>query len=315
MIYLSQAQVEPLLSMPDAIEQVDRALRDRSAGQAFDMPRQRTRLPGGSLNIVQGASLTLGLLGFKAYYVLPHGHTSVLNLINRDTGRLEAILEAHWLGMIRTGAATGVAARQFARPDARVMGMFGSGRQAQAQLEAVCAVRPIEQAKVYSRDRAKLEAFCDRMATRVKARVEPARSPQEAVDGSDVVVTITRGGGPVFDGQWLAPGTFVAAAGVNAIDRKEIDAHTVARSRVVVDSRETARVESGDLLSAYESGMLHWETVPELGEALAGRARVRESADDIVLFESHGMALQDIYCGAHVLGAARAAGTGQIIQS
>ncbi|HEX2545223.1 MAG TPA: ornithine cyclodeaminase family protein [Ramlibacter sp.] len=313
MIYLTEEEVQPHLPMRDAIAQVERAFRERAQGQAFDVPRQRTRLPGGNLNIMQAASLSLGLLGFKAYYVLPHGRTSVVNLIDRGSAQLLAILEAHGIGQVRTGAATAVAAKHLALPDADVVGMFGSGRQAVTQLEALCEVRAIREVKVYSRNPERLHDFCDRMGRRVSARVRPMSGPEETVRGSQIVVTITRGGGPVFDGRWLEPGTFVAAAGVNAIDRQEIDVETVRRSRLVVDSRETARLESGDLLPAYERGLLYWEHMIELGDVIAGKSSGRESPSDIVLFESHGMAIQDLYCAAHVLAAAKAHGAGRTL--
>lgn len=310
MIYLTEDEVLPYLTMSDAIALVERAFLERAQGLAFDVPRQRTRLPGGHLNIMQGASIPLGLLGFKAYYVLPHGRTSVVNLIDRETAKLKAILESHGIGQVRTGAATAVAARHLALPKAKVVGMFGSGRQAVTQLEALCEVRDITEVKVYSRDAERLAEFCERMNKRVSARVRPALSPEEAVRGSQIIVTITRGGGPVFDGGWLEPGTFIAAAGVNAIDRREIDLQTVRRSKLFVDSRETARNESGDLLPAYESGLVYWESITELGDVIAGKRVGRESPSDIILFESHGMAVQDIYCAAHVLAAAKADGAG-----
>ena len=311
MIYLSEQQIQPLLSMDQAIEQVERAFAARGHGRAFDIPRQRTRMPGGHLHILQGGSLDLNLAGFKAYYVLPHNRTSLVQLIDRETGNLEAIIESHWLGQMRTGAATAVAAKYLARASASVVGMFGSGRQAITQLEAICRVRRIEEVKVYSRDAARLAAFCETMAPRVGTVVRPARSPEEAVAGSDILITITRGGGPVFDGRWLEPGQFIAAAGVNAIDRREIDTETVARaSLVVADSREVARNESGDLLPAFEAGLLYWEHVIDIGDIVAGKVAGRSDDAQIVLFESHGMALQDIYCGAFILEQARAQGIG-----
>jgi ornithine cyclodeaminase len=307
MTYLSEAQIQPLLSMQEAIAQVERAFLARARHRAFDIPRNRTRMPGAALHILQGGSLELNLVGFKAYYVLPTGRTSLIQLINRDTGALEVIMEAHWIGQMRTGAATAVAAKHLARKDAAVVGMFGSGRQAVTQLEAVCLVRAIREVKVFSRNPEKLRAFCDTMSRRLGLDVRPAADPRDAVAGSDILITITRGGGPVFDGAWIEPGQFIAAAGVNAIDRRELDQDTVLRSDlVVVDSREVARGESGDLLAAVESGHLYWENLTDLGEVVAGQRPGRTSADQCILFESHGMALQDIYCAAHILAKARA---------
>lgn len=311
MIYLSEEQIRPLLTMEQAIEQVEHAFAARAAGRAFDIPRQRTRMPGAHLHILQGASLDLNLAGFKAYYVLPHNHTSLIQLINRETGSLEAILEAHWVGQMRTGAATAVAARHLAREDSGVVGMFGSGRQAVTQLEAICKVRDIREVKVYSRNPERLAKFCETMSPKVGVPVRPAASPQETVKGSDILITVTRGAGPVFDGRWLEPGQFIAAAGVNAIDRRELDTETIQRADlVVVDSREVARLESGDLLPAVEAGLLYWENIADMSDIVSRRREGRTLPSQIILFESHGMALQDIYCGAFILEAARARGIG-----
>lgn len=310
-LYLSEADVQPLLTMQQAIEQVERAYKARGLGQAFDVPRFRTRMPGAHLHILQGASLELGLLGFKAYYIQPHHRLSHIQLIERDSGRLLAIIDSSWIGQLRTGAATGVAVKHLARPDASRVGMFGSGWQAETQLEAVCQVRDVRDITVYSRNPERLKQFCDTMSRRLDRLVRPASSPQETIAGADILITITRGAGPVFESRWLEDGQFIAAAGVNAIDRRELDTETIGRADLVVaDSLETARLESGDLQPAIEAGLLHWENVAEFGDIVAGNRRGRTSASQIVLFESHGMALQDLYCAAAIFAAARERGIG-----
>lgn len=314
-MFLNEADVRALLPMALAIECVESAFRDRAAGQAFDVPRRRTRLPGGHLHILQGASLALNLVGYKAYYIQPdRSRTSLLHLIDRAQGCVVAVIESDGLSQIRTGAATAVAARALARPESAVMGLFGSGRHAVTQLEAVCEVLPLQEVRVFGRDRARLDAFCRTMAERVAPRVRPADTREEAVRGCDVVVAMTRAAEPVFDGRWIEPGQFIAATGSNALDRREIDLETVRHAdRVVVDSREVAQGESGDLLPAYENGLLYWENVADLGDVLAGRWPGRTDAAEVTLFESHGMALQDIYCGERILALARASGRGQAL--
>ncbi len=311
MLYLTDPQAMELISMDQAIEQVEQAFAARAAGRAFDVPRERTHLPGANLNIMQAASLDLGLLGFKAYYIGPDDHTSLIQLIDRSSGRLEAIVEARWIGQLRTGATTALAAKYLARKDSGVVGMFGAGRQAGTQLEAICRVREVREVKVYSRDSAKLMKFCETMSVRLGVSVRPALSAEETVRSSDILITITRGVESVLDARWLEPGQFVACVGVNSLDRHEVDVATVARADLlVVDSREVARKESGDLLPALEAGLVHWETIAELAEVVSGRHPGRTDATQIVMFQSHGMALQDLYCGAFVLRAAQARGTG-----
>lgn len=312
-LYLSEAELRPLLGMADAIVAVERAFAARARGQAFDIPRVRTRMPGGHLHILQCGSTELNMVGFKAYYIRPKEHTSLLQLIDRERGNLIAILEAHWLGQVRTGAATAVAANHLARKDASVIGLFGSGRQATTQLEAICTGRLIREVKVYSRDAGRLAAFCDVMSRRLGMAVTPAATTEKVVRGSDIIITATRGGGPVFDGRWIEPGQFIAAIGVNALDRVEIDVETIRRAdRIVVDSRDVARNESGDLLPAYEQGYIYWENIPDLGEVVIGGLG-RASEEEVILFESHGMGIQDLYCGATMLEQARTQGLGSAL--
>lgn len=311
MLYLKEADIKTLITMKEAIAATESAFVARARQRAYDVPRQRVRLPESSLNIMQGASLDHDILGFKAYYVLPTGHTSLIQLINRRTGQLEAILEAHWLGRLRTGAATAVATRHLAKTNARTIGMFGSGRQAVSQLQALREVMNVSVAKVFSRDREKLHRFCATMSAELEMDVRPAETPRDTVCGADVIVTVTRGGGAVFDGGWLEPGQFMSCVGVNNHGKHEIDLATVRRADIVVaDSRDTARCESGDLLQAVEAGILSWENVVDFADIAAGLRKGRTREDDIVLFESHGMALQDIFCAMHVLQAARKHGVG-----
>lgn len=311
-LYLNESDVRQLLPMSRAIEEVERAFSAHGRGQAFDVPRRRTRQPGGHLHILQASAPEIDVIGYKAYYNKPGKPlNTLLHLLNTTQGNTEAIIESDWLGRIRTGAATGVAARYLARKDARVLGLFGYGRHARTQLEAVCTVRDIAEVKVYGRNTANVQAFCEEMSQRVSARLRPAQSPEETVRGSDIIVTMTRASEPLFDGRWLEPGQFVAATGSNALDRREIDLETVRRADViVVDSREVAQGESGDLMPAYENGLIYWENLADMGGVVTGRWPGRTSDDQITLFESHGMAVQDLYVGVEILKRAREQGLG-----
>jgi ornithine cyclodeaminase len=311
-LYLNESDVRELLTMSRAVEEVERAFSARGRGQAFDIPRRRTRQPGGHLHILQAAAPEIDVTGYKAYYNRPGKPlNTLLHLMNYTQGNTEAIIESDWLGRIRTGAATGVAARYLAREDSHVMGLFGYGRHARTQLEAVCAVRDIKEVKVFGRDAERARAFCDEMSSRVSAQLRPAQSREDTVRGSDIIVTMTKASEPLFDGRWLEPGQFIAATGSNALDRREIDTETVRRADViVVDSREVAQGECGDLLPAYENGLIYWENLADMGEVVAGRWPGRTSASQITLFESHGMAVQDLYAGHAVLALARERGMG-----
>jgi ornithine cyclodeaminase len=214
--------------------------------------------------------------------------------------------------MVRTGAASGVATRALANEDASVVGQIGAGFQGIGQLQAVCAVRNIKRAQVYSRNRDKLEAYCSKMSASLGIPVEPAASARAAVRGAHIVNVITKSATPVLEGAWLEPGQHVNAAGSNALNRAEIDSAAVERCGLVtVDSRDTARAECGDVFPLVKSGRLQWESLVEIGDVLAGKAPGRARREDITLYESHGMGVQDLYVGAKMLELARSRNVGR----
>jgi ornithine cyclodeaminase len=313
-LLLTESDVERLITMPKTIELVERVHREYSTGQASDVPRERTRLPKAALHILQGAVPSAGVLGYKAYTSSREGTRFFVHVFSAERGNLEALVEANRLGMTRTGAAGGVAAKWLAREDAKTVGVFGSGWQSEGQIEALAHVRSLTRVKVYSRNAEKLARFCAKMAERLSLEVVPASSAEETVRGSDIVVTITTSATPVFSGDWLEPGTHINAAGSNSLLRREIDDTAVRRAAVVVvDSRPTAAKEAGDLLPALEKGRLHVGALTELGEVIAGTRPGRTSADQITLFESQGMAIQDLAIAAELVRLARAQGVGREI--
>ena len=251
------------------------------------------------------------MFGYKAYTSSREGVRFIVYAFNTERGNLEAIVEADFLGMMRTGATGGVAARWLARPDARVVGVFGAGWQAQGQIEALALVRKLEKVKVFSRNADKLALFCSKMQAKLALDVVPAVSAEETVKGSDIVVTITTAASPVFSGDWLEAGTHINAAGSNSLLRREIDENTVLKARpVVVDSRPTAQKEAGDLLPALEKGRLHIGGLTELGEVILGTRPGRTSVEQVTLFESQGMGMQDLIIAAELLKLARERGLG-----
>lgn len=311
-LFLNEDHVKELITMPLALEQVERALRDRALGRAVDMPRARIQTTAGIQHVLQACAPELGYIGFK-YYFSPVGKrgATYVHLISMASGKLEAIVEAVWLGMTRTGAASGVASKYLANPGASVLAQIGAGFQGMGQLEAVVKALNICEARVYARTRDKLEVWCKKMGDQLGIPVMPAASGAEAVKGAHVVNIMTKSATPVIDGDWLQPGQHVNAAGSNALSRSEIDAKTIARCKLVtVDSRGTARNECGDLIAAVETGKLSWDTLPEIGEVIAGRVPGRSGKDDITLYESHGMGIQDIYTAARLVELARSSKVG-----
>lgn len=309
--YLTEADVKQLITMTLALEAVEEAHRALAEHRAIDVPRARIHLPGGTQHVLQAAAPGLGYIGFKYYYTRPTGKSFYVHLINTESARLEAIIEAIHMSMVRTGAASGIATRHLASPDATVLGQIGAGYQGIGQLEAVCGVRKIRSARVYARNRDRLTAFCNTMSRKLGIEVAPANSAEAAVRGAHVVNVITKSAEPVLQGNWLEPGQHVNAAGSNALSRRELDEEAVKKCDIVtVDSRGTARNECGDLLPAIEKGWHRWETLTEIGEVIAGRAAGRSSARQITLYESHGMGIQDLYAGARVSALARERGIG-----
>jgi ornithine cyclodeaminase len=311
-LFLSEEDVGQLLSMDLALSAVEAAHGAHGRGEAIDVPRQRTRLPTATLHILQGALLAEGVFGYKAYTTSREASRFLVHLFDAANGRLLALIEANTLGMMRTGAAGGIAAKYLSRPDAGVVGIFGAGWQARGQLEALCRVRPIRKIRVFSRDDAKRRAFCDDMARRLAVEVAPAANAEETVRDADIVVTVTSAVAPLFDGQWLPAGCHINAAGSNALARREIDETAVRRAGLIcVDSRPTALAEAGDLLSSLEKGRIHDRQLVELGEVVAGTRPGRASPDQITLFESQGMAIQDLAVARRLLQLAREQGVGR----
>ena len=310
-LFLTENDVKQVLTATMALEAVESAHRDLALGQAQDTPRARTRLPQTVLHILQGALPAQGVLGYKAYTSNRSGNRFLVHLFDAATGSLLAVIEADYMGMIRTGAASGVAARWLARPDAKVAGVFGAGWQAEGHVRAICAALPLERVKIFSRKADKLAAFCRRMSEVTGVLVVPAASAEDAVRGSDLIGTITTAAQPLFDADWLEPGTHINAAGSNALIRQELSEATLKRAALVaVDAVPTALAEAGDLLPLLEKGRLHSRQLVELGDIIIGQRAGRTSTEQITVFESQGMAIQDLAVGLRVLAAARERGLG-----
>ena len=313
-VFLSENDVKQVCTVALAMDGVESAHRDLSLGLAIDTPRARSRLPQTVLHMLQGALPAQGVIGYKAYTTNRSGNRFLVHLFDAATGQLKAIIESDYLGMIRTGAVSGLAAKLLARPSAKIAGVFGSGWQAEGHVRAICAALPLEQVKVFSRKPERLQSFCSRMRDLTGVAVVPAESPEATVRESDLIGTVTTAVIPLFDADWLMPGVHINAAGSNALIRQELSEAVVRRCGLIaVDSVPTALAEAGDLLPLLEKGRLHSRQLVELGDIITGRHPGRTSKDEITLFESQGMAIQDLAVAVRVLVAAEAAGLGQEI--
>jgi len=294
-LFLREADVATLAGMDDVIDAVERGFREYGAGRAVNRPRQRVAVDGGTLYVMAAGLPAWGVFGLKSYAVTRGGRRVIALLYSAEDGQLLAVMEAEELGRLRTGAASGVATRYLARADAGAVGILGTGFQARTQLQAIARVRPVALVKAYSRTPARREAFAEEMVDALGAEVVAVDSAEEAVADVDIIVTITSAREPVLRGAWLRPGVHVNAAGSNTAGRRELDAEAVGRAaRVVVDARDQAMIEAGDLLGPVETGGLSWDQVEELGPIVAGSAPGRRSDDEVTLFESQGIALEDV---------------------
>jgi len=308
---LREADVAALVDMPLALDAVEEAFLRLGRGEAIDLPRERVRLPQVTQHILQGAVPGRGILGYKHYTSSSQGTRFLVCVYRSDTGALKGVIEGNLLGMMRTGAASGVATKYLARAEAHTLALFGSGWQAQGQLRAIAAVRPLRQVWVVARNADRLAEFCARMTRELGIPVDRAPDVQTAVGASQIVTTITTAAAPLFKGDWLAAGAHVNAAGSNALIRQEIDESALRRAnRICVDATATALKEAGDLLPALEKGRLHARQLIELGDVVAGARAGRQSADDITVFESQGLAVQDLVLGDRLLALAAERGLG-----
>lgn len=311
-LFLSENDVKKLLTVEMALEAVESAHRDLALGVAIDTPRARSRLPQTVLHILQGALPAQGVIGYKAYTSNKSGNRFLVHLFDAATGQPKAVIESDYLGMIRTGAASGVAARWLARPDSKIAGVFGAGWQAEGHVRAICAALPLECVKVFSRKADKVQAFCHRLSEMTGIAVVPADSAEATVRGSDIVGTVTTAAQPLFEAAWLGAGVHINAAGSNSLIRQELSESAIRRCDLVtVDSVPTALAEAGDLLPLLEKGRLHSRQLVELGEVIVGRNAGRTTPEQITLFESQGMAIQDLAVALRVLSAAESLGIGR----
>ena len=314
-LYLTESEVAELLDMRIVLDVVEEAFRQLAVGEAHNVPRVRAMGPGIVLHSMSAAANYLGLVGWKNYTASREGAKFHVAVYDQADGAWRALIEADWLGRMRTGATTGVAAEWAAPREAREVGLFGSGRQAETQLAAVAAVRPIKQAFVYSRDAERRAAFAERMSEKLDLEVEPVDRPQQAAEDLPIVVTATTSREPVFDGTWLAEGTLVCAAGSNWLNRAEIDSTVVRRAdNIICDSVESCRREAGDFSDALEKGIFDWSRAVDLADVVAGKAVARNRDDSLVLFKSVGMAIEDVAVAAKLIELAGERGIGRELE-
>lgn len=306
-LHISESEVRAVLTMPMAIEAVERISRKQASGEAAVHPRRRFELPGGGFfHYMAAADFSAGYVAMKQYTYVQGKIRFLVPLYEMATGDLVALIEADYMGQLRTGAASGVATKYLARENSRVAAIIGTGGQARTQLEAIACVRKLQSARVYGRDAAKRERFSKEMSEKLGFIVKSASSSSEAVHGADILCTATTAANPVVSGADLAPGVHMNAIGANHAHKRELDKDAVESADViVVDSIEQSRQEAGDLILAFQGDEVCWTGVKKLSEVVAGKAPGRTSDAEVTLFKSNGIASWDLAVAMKVYALAK----------
>jgi ornithine cyclodeaminase/alanine dehydrogenase-like protein (mu-crystallin family) len=295
-LHLSESDVADLLTPEDALAIIEACFERMARGAVQNKPRYRIGLKSGALAVMAASDLELGYAGVKTYAAFATGARFVVVLFRSAEPEVVAVIDADKLGQLRTGAASGVAAKHLARSGARTLGIIGCGWQAETQVQCIRAAVPtLERTVAYCRTPESLESFCERFDC------EPGETNADAA-ACDIVVTATGSRDPVLRGDWLQSGALVCAVGANDGRRRELDNHVLERATFVCcDSVEDAKLESADLIEPIAAGALDWLEVHELQQVVAGEQAGRQSDEDIVVFKSNGLAAWDVAVAARVV--------------
>lgn len=316
-LYLTDADVASLIDMRDALAAVEEAMSLLGRDGTVNQPRQRMPLPGSSLQMLAGAMPTRKIYGQRMYASARQSKTAKFNrlvIYSTEDQSWLALMDCARISGLRTGAATAVAAKYLARPDADTVGIIGTGRQARLQLTALAASRPLKHIKAYGRDAARRAEFCARMEKELGVAVEPVGSAADCVAGVGIAVAATKSPTPVIEASWLAPGVHVTGMGANSANRRELDDATVLRADVItVDDPAQAPLEAGEFIDLTRAGKLTWDRVLPLSDIVQGKRAGRTSAAQLTLFKSLGLGIEDVALAAIVLDRARERGVGRQI--
>jgi ornithine cyclodeaminase/alanine dehydrogenase-like protein (mu-crystallin family) len=321
---LRAAEVRALLPMTECVELMRSTMIALSEGRAVAPLRSIMAMPGarGMLGNMPGYLADPECFGVKLVSLMPRNepgryssHLGLVLLFESEHGCPVAILDAAEITAIRTAAASGLATRLLARPDAGDLAILGAGEQARSHLEAMLAVRPLRRIRVWARDRAKAEVFAGTEGARHGVAIETAGSVPEAVVGADIICTLTKAREPILSGDWISRGAHLNVVGSSIAAAAEIDTAAVVQSRFFVDCRNSTVNEGGEYLRALRCGAISAAHIAaEIGEVANGTHPGRTSRDEVTLYKSLGVAPQDLACAHYVLDKARAAGIGQLIE-
>lgn len=300
--FLSEDDVRQHLTLTESIDALEEAFRALASGRGEVVARQRLSLPNGFFHWMPSSLEGAGVVGAKLYTTVGEHRQSYLSLFDARSGRFLALIQSYHLSLVRTAAATAVATRYLARADSHVACIVGTGSTALLQVQGVAAVRPIDEVRVFGRRSAPRIDLARRISTELGIGATPCDTIEEAVRGADIVITATDATEPILRADWVAPGAHLNVIGSNFRTKREIGPDTLQRAgRIVVDSLASAREEAGDLVRAVEEGALSWDRIEELSAVVASARPVRTSPEEITVFKSVGVAIEDLAVGSRLL--------------
>jgi len=321
---VNQAEVRQLLPMNECMAVMTEALKALASGNAILPLRPIMWLPEkvGALGMMPSYLGDLKARGLKVVTVFPgnHGtqydsHQGAVMLFESEHGQLLALIDASEITAIRTAATTAVATQLLARPEAHDLAILGAGIQARTHLEAMLLARPLQRVRVWTRNPDHARQFAEREGHRRGLAIEPLPTAQAAVAGADLICTLTAAPQPVLLGEWIAPGAHVNAIGSSVAHTRELDTAAVVRSRLFVDRRESTINEAGDFIFPKKEGAIGDDHIQgEIGQVLLGQVPGRASADEITLFKSLGLAVEDLAAAQHIYAKALSTGRGTALE-
>jgi alanine dehydrogenase len=312
-LHINEQQVRQLMTMPMAIAAVEEVSRQQAAGSVVIHPRRRFELPNhGYFHYMAALDTAGGYVGMKQYTYVKGKLRFLVPLYSTSTGELLALIEADYMGQLRTGAASGVATKYLARKLAKSAAIIGTGGQARTQLEAIHNVRMFDSVYVYGRDPQRRKQFAEDMSARLDTNVYAVESAADAVRNAEVVCTATTSAQPVLFGADLPPGIHINAIGANHAHKQELDEGAITKSNLIfVDSLAQSQQEAGDLIIPFGKQPQRWSAVHELSELVAGKVPGRANDSQITLFKSNGIAAWDLAMAEKVYTLAKEKGLGR----
>ena len=302
-IIITEDQVKEILSVDTTVDLLEEAMKSISSGKGFNSPRKRlpTSYNGGNLHFMAASWPEKGIAGHKSYVVTKGKASFVVILYSTEGEGMLAVIEANLLGQIRTGAASGLASKYLANPNSNKLAVIGSGFQAETQLEAINSQFNLEKVKVYSRTKEKRNSFAEKMSNKLSLNIQVFESSEEATDNCDIVSLITNSSTPVISEDQITKGVHINAAGGNSWLRSELPSSSIKKFDFIsCDDLNQAKTECKELMEATEKGITSWNNIHELSDVIDNKIIGRKNHQDITLYESLGIAIQDIAAAKYV---------------